>query len=311
MSLQEFRTNLIQANQSIDAFVLVGGTLFVHCRELLQQASHNGMRKRVLYPYADSPWLVSYLTAIGIPHESYVGRMARNASLARRLGFDVRYHSHPVSSWYVIFDQARVFQKHIGILTSTTPEAVPLAEAGKQFSVIFDNLWNDARVTDSPPLFLEKHDSNRFSSIQRPLQPPPKLRIFLSYSSTDKPQVRPVYQRLCELGFTPWFDEIDLLPGHDFDFEIDRAVRASDIVIVCLSSTSTRRSGYLQKELRYALDIAERQPEGRIFLIPVLLEPCNPPRSLEHLQHVRLYEELGFDRLVDALLSRVEDAGPP
>jgi hypothetical protein len=122
--------------------------------------------------------------------------------------------------------------------------------------------------------------------------------------------VRPVYERLCESGFAPWFDEVNLLPGQDFDFEIDRAVKGSDVIVICLSSASTRRVGYLQKELRYALEVAERQPEGRIFLIPALLEPCEVPRSLEHLHYVRLFEKSGFDSLVAALISRTHDADP-
>jgi hypothetical protein len=40
-------------------------------------------------------------------------------------------------------------------------------------------------------------------------------RIFLCHASEDKPQVREVYQRLGALGFEPWLDEVEILPGQD------------------------------------------------------------------------------------------------
>jgi formylglycine-generating enzyme required for sulfatase activity len=47
-------------------------------------------------------------------------------------------------------------------------------------------------------------------------------RIFLCHASEDKPQVREVYQRLKALGFSPWLDEEEILPGQDWDYEIEQ-----------------------------------------------------------------------------------------
>src|SRR5881397_3242753 len=38
-------------------------------------------------------------------------------------------------------------------------------------------------------------------------------RIFLCHAHEDKPQVSDVYQRLRALGWQPWMDKMDLLPG--------------------------------------------------------------------------------------------------
>jgi uncharacterized protein YfeS len=54
----------------------------------------------------------------------------------------------------------------------------------------------------------------------------------------------------------PWLDEERLLPGQDWNLEIEKAVEASDAVIVCVSSTSVAKAGYVQKELRRVLNIA-------------------------------------------------------
>lgn len=130
------------------------------------------------------------------------------------------------------------------------------------------------------------------------------LRIFLCHSSGDKPAVRNLYHRLSTDGFNPWLDEEDLLPGQDWQQEIPRAVRNSDIVIVCLSCSSIGKSGYVQKEIKYALDVADEQPEGTIFLIPLKLEECEIPERLRRWQWVNYFEEKGYDRLKRALISR-------
>jgi PAS domain S-box-containing protein len=137
--------------------------------------------------------------------------------------------------------------------------------------------------------------------IENPLRP---LRVFLCYSSGDKKLIRDLYQRLCVKGIAPWFDEKDLLPGQDWDQEIAKAVRASDIVIVCLSRESINRKGYVQKEIKYALDVADEQPENTIFLIPLRLESCEIPNRLHRWHWVNLFEEDGFERLMKSLRHR-------
>ena len=62
-------------------------------------------------------------------------------------------------------------------------------------------------------------------------------RIFLCHASEDKAQVREVYHHLRAIaGFEPWLDEIDISPGQDWDYEIERALEDSDFVIVFLST---------------------------------------------------------------------------
>jgi hypothetical protein len=125
--------------------------------------------------------------------------------------------------------------------------------------------------------------------------------IFLCHSSADKPAVRALYHRLRGDGVNPWLDEEDLLPGHLWETEIPKAVRSSAAVIVCLSRSSIQKTGYLQKEIKYALDAADEQPEGKVFLIPAKLEECPVPDRLKHLHWVNLFEPNGYERLLRAL----------
>jgi tetratricopeptide (TPR) repeat protein len=61
------------------------------------------------------------------------------------------------------------------------------------------------------------------------------LHVFLCHSSNDKPTVRKLYHQLSkEAWIDPWLDEEKLDPGDRWNFEIGRAVKNSDIVIVCL-----------------------------------------------------------------------------
>jgi len=133
----------------------------------------------------------------------------------------------------------------------------------------------------------------------RPTESPE--RIFLCHSSGDKKRVRELYDQLTRDGLSCWFDEEDLLPGQDWELEISRAIQASDFVLACLSHQSISTRGYLQKELKNALDIADEQPEGATFLIPVRLEPCIIPQRLRRWQWVDLFAPTGYAQLLRTL----------
>ena len=135
------------------------------------------------------------------------------------------------------------------------------------------------------------------------------LRIFLCYSSADKLAVRELYQRLKADGFEPWLDKENLLPGQDWQLEIPKAVKGSDVVLVCLSRKSTTTAGYFHKEIRLALDVADLQPEGSIYIIPLKLKECDVTERLAHWQWVDYFSKNGYDKLLRALHTRAESLG--
>jgi len=130
------------------------------------------------------------------------------------------------------------------------------------------------------------------------------LRVFLCHTSSDKPAVRRIYETPLSFGVDPWLDEKKIKGGQDWDLEIRKAVRASDVVVVCLSGASTVREGYVQKEIRQALDVADEKPQGTIFIIPLRLEPCEAPERLRQWHWIDYFEESGIDRLFEALSAR-------
>lgn len=167
--------------------------------------------------------------------------------------------------------------------------------------VQIENEPNDARPNSRKQLVtLSKPTKESQLPVSRP------LRVFLCHSRIDKPNVRNLYQRLRADGFQPWLDEEELIGGQDWDVEIAQAVRDSDIVVVCLSRNATSRTGYVHREIKYALDIADQQPEGTVFIIPVRLEECEVPERLRRWQWINLFDELGYERLVRALRHRAK-----
>ena len=136
-----------------------------------------------------------------------------------------------------------------------------------------------------------------------------KLRVFLCHASADKEEVRLLYRKLRDDGLDPWLDEVNLLPGMEWQSEIDTAVRSADAVLVLLSQRALTAEGYIHKEIAAALDIAEQRRQGAVFLIPARLEPCDVPDRLARYQWVNLYEAGGYGRLLQALQRRAEDAG--
>lgn len=135
------------------------------------------------------------------------------------------------------------------------------------------------------------------------------MKVFLCHSSDDKAAVRTLYRDLSKDGFDAWLDEEVLLPGQDWKHEIIQAVNETHFVIVCLSRSSVTKEGYVQKEIRLALDAADEKPEGTIFLIPVRLESCDVPARLRKWQRVDLFESSGYERLIRALSSRALQLG--
>jgi hypothetical protein len=132
------------------------------------------------------------------------------------------------------------------------------------------------------------------------------LKVFLCHASQDKETTKKLYDRLRSGRIDPWFDKEKLLAGQDWELEIKKAVRESDVVLVCLSKASTTKEGFVQKEIRMVLDVADEKPEGTIFVIPVILEECNVPERLRKWHWVNYAEREGFDRLMAALHKRAE-----
>lgn len=139
------------------------------------------------------------------------------------------------------------------------------------------------------------------------------LRVFLCHSSADKPAVRELYQKLsAEPWIDPWLDEEDIFPGDDWNLEIQKAIRDTDVVVVCLSTGSITKEGYVQREIKAALDYADEKPERTVYIIPIRLEECIPPDRLSKWHYIDYFEdnrERALERLLVSFQRRAESLG--
>ena len=94
-------------------------------------------------------------------------------------------------------------------------------------------------------------------------------RIFISYSRDDLSDVLPIYSRIrSEIGVEPWFDQKRIESGSDFENVIIGAIDACDVLLLMVSENSLR-SSYVEREVRYALDVRKR-------VCPVVIDGKEP-----------------------------------
>jgi class 3 adenylate cyclase len=179
----------------------------------------------------------------------------------------------------------------------------PFDDSEHLYQVVSPGLAEDFPKPRTPASAVRDTEPNLFEML-RPGKTIDADRVFLCHSSGDKDEVRALFQRLKTDGVACWFDEDELRPGQNWDFEIRSAIRRAKYVLAILSQNSIAKTGYVQKELKRALDVADEQPEGSVFLIPVRLEECDVPERLRHLHWVDLFRDpLEYFRLLRALRS--------
>jgi len=132
------------------------------------------------------------------------------------------------------------------------------------------------------------------------------LRIFMSYAREDLAQVSRIYRRLQRAGHQPWMDKHNLIGGEKWEPAIYRALSAADFVFIFLSAHSTTKRGFLQREIRKALYIAEEKLDTDIYIIPVRLEPCITDPALGVYQRVDIFEPNGWAKLLQAIKEGAE-----
>ena len=128
--------------------------------------------------------------------------------------------------------------------------------------------------------------------------------IFLAHASEDKAFVRKMYKKLKTNDLNPWFDEEDLPPGVDWNKHIQQVIKEAKFFIIFFSKNSLNKTGYVQKELRMALDCFEQKAPNSIYLIPALIDDIELPNlsvgtiNLRDYQAAKLFKQEGSDKLI-------------
>ena len=114
--------------------------------------------------------------------------------------------------------------------------------------------------------------------------------VFISYASEDFQQADRLYKDLKHAGLNPWLDKHNLLPGKNWEDEIENAIGQSRYFIPLFSKTSVEKIGYVQSEFKFALEVLKRYPPNKIFYIPVRLDDCEIPyKELDSIYRADLF----------------------
>jgi biotin operon repressor len=125
-------------------------------------------------------------------------------------------------------------------------------------------------------------------------------KVFISYAHEDIYFAQQLYYFLKQNNTSPWLDCFNLIPGQDWDVRIQQEIESSDYVIICLSSNSVTKRGYIQKEIRKAQSVLEKIPEGDVYIIPIRLDKCEVPTALITRQWLDWNEPNAQKRLLEA-----------
>ena len=158
------------------------------------------------------------------------------------------------------------------------------------FSMLFSafgRAWLQDEVRRSASIsFLRRRRQETKSSRE---EHPAKYDIFIVYSRHDRASVQELVERLThEIGLKVFFDIQSIQAGQDWELAIGEAMKSSRAVLVCIGQPV--KEGFINKEIRMALDIFQRMPVETPFVIPLILPGTENvegiPEELKRIQWI-------------------------
>lgn len=148
-----------------------------------------------------------------------------------------------------------------------------------------------------------------YSASQIPLPrslvlPKNRTTVFISYAREDRRHAERLYADLRLGSIDVWLDTRSLKPGQDWKREIRRAIRSSAYVVLLLSEYSVTKRGFVQAEVKEAIEESRSIPTGDVFILPVRLADVRPADDeLLDLNWVDLFPsyEKGLARILETL----------
>ncbi|WP_416057732.1 TIR domain-containing protein [Stenotrophomonas maltophilia] len=138
-----------------------------------------------------------------------------------------------------------------------------------------------------------------------------KLKVFISYASEDRSFAQSIRDQIDAEGHSPWFDQ-DILPGQQWEGEIDRNLKAADVVVIVLSKSSVNKRGLVQREAAKAIDKLDNLLPTDIYIIPVRIDDCEPPERISgRIQFIDMHRDDARSRIATSLRIAAIDRGIP
>lgn len=126
-------------------------------------------------------------------------------------------------------------------------------------------------------------------------------KVFISHASEDTDDAEFIYDFLKSNHYEPWLDLKALKVGMQWDYEIEQALRQSDFVIILLSKIATSKRGYIQREIKRMDRYSEEKLLDDIYILPILIDDCEVPRSLSKYQYMKTSQVDFKDNLLESL----------
>jgi len=126
-------------------------------------------------------------------------------------------------------------------------------------------------------------------------------KIFLSYASEDKEDVKKIVDYLTEKEINIWFDQWCILPGDSITKKISDAMKECEFFLPVLSNNFLSKS-FPMKEF-WAAVMKHSSIEGK-YIIPVLIEKCEIPDIIKDIAYANLFEN--FEENLNKLILSIE-----
>lgn len=129
-------------------------------------------------------------------------------------------------------------------------------------------------------------------------------KVFISYAKEDFIFAEKLYDFLRKNGYKPWLDKKSILPGQLWSNEIRKALREASYVVLLLSDVSVEKRGYVQKEFKLAIQYFEEKLDDDIYIVPLKIDNCEIPDTLNKFQWVEYSNSECFNRVLNSLSSQ-------
>ncbi len=116
-------------------------------------------------------------------------------------------------------------------------------------------------------------------------------KAFVSYASADRTKVLERVQILPMFGVRTFQDVLDLGPGERWEQSLYRHIDESDIVLLFWSKAA-KRSKWVRREVRYALDLKHDDASASPEIGPVIIEGPPVPRPWKELAFLHFNDRI-------------------
>jgi len=117
-----------------------------------------------------------------------------------------------------------------------------------------------------------------------------ETNVFISYAREDHTIAYKIYNDLKKLGIKVWIDKEELRPGEKWKTTIKQTIKSSSHFLALFSPNSLSKKGFVQKEVKIAIEVLDELPDSEIYFIPIRLNECKiADEKLQDIQWVDFF----------------------